>query len=233
MAQPVGVITLPIVLGVGRVNCYLLHAGRGFVLIDTGPPMARRALERKLAGLGCAPGQLNLIVLTHGDFDHTGNAAHLRETLGSRIAMHPDDARAGEDGDMFAGREKSSRLLGAAVPKLIGFGTSERFTPDVLLEDGRSLAGYGLDATVRSIPGHSRGSLGILTADGHLFCGDLLDNTRKPAMTSLIDDRQAAERSVALLGTLQIRMVFPGHGKPFSMHEFVASGSPLKPVGGV
>jgi glyoxylase-like metal-dependent hydrolase (beta-lactamase superfamily II) len=215
MPQPVGAITLSIVLGVGRVNCYLLRAGRGYVLIDTGPPRARRALDRKLAGLGCAPGQLSLIVLTHGDFDHTGNAAYLRSTFGGRIAMHADDARAGEDGDMFAGRDTSSRALGAAIPRIIGFGASERFTPDVLLEDGGSLADYGLDAAVVRIPGHSRGSIGILTADGHFFCGDFLDNTRKPALTSLIDDREAAERSVAELKTLPIRMVFPGHGKPF------------------
>jgi glyoxylase-like metal-dependent hydrolase (beta-lactamase superfamily II) len=204
---------------VGRVNCYLLHAGPGFVLIDTGSPRARRALDKKLAGLGCAPGQLSLIVLTHGDLDHTGSAAYLRDAFGSRIAMHPDDARAGEDGDMFAGREKSSCILGAAVPRLIGFGEPEHFTPDVLLGDGDTLSGYGLDATVLRILGHSQGSLGILTADGHLFCGDLLDSTRRPALTSLIDDRDAAERSVAKLGTLPISMVFPGHGKPFPMER--------------
>lgn len=135
--------------------------------------------------------------------------------------MHADDARAGEDGDMFAGRGKSSRSLGAAIPRLIGFGAAERFTPDVLLEDGRSLADYGLAATVVRIPGHSRGSLGILTTDGHFFCGDLLDNTRRPALTSLIDDREAAERSVAKLRTLPIHMVFPGHGEPFSMDRLV------------
>jgi hydroxyacylglutathione hydrolase len=217
MSQPVGAITLPIALCAGRVNCYLLHAGPGFVLIDTGSPGARRALERKLAGLGCAPGQLRLIVLTHGDFDHVGNAAYLRSTFGGKIAMASDDARAGEDGDMFAGRDKSSRILGAAIPRLIGFGASERFTPDVLLEDGSSLADDGLDAAVVRIPGHSRGSIGILTADGHFFCGDLLDNVRRPALTSLIDDREAAERSVAKLSTLSIEMVFPGHGKPFPM----------------
>ena len=217
MSQPVGVITLPLLIGMGSVNCYLLHAGRGFVLIDTGPPSARSRLDQKLAILGCVPGQLSLIVLTHGDFDHSGNAAYLRDAFGSRIAMHPDDAQAGEDGDMFAGRKRSNRIIGAAVPRLIGFGSPERFSPDVLLGDGDTLSGYGLDATVACIPGHSRGSMGVLTADGHFFCGDLLDNTRKPGLTSLIDDRAAADRSVATLKTLEIGMVFPGHGKPFPM----------------
>ena len=215
MSQPVGVITLPLLIGVGSVNCYLLHVGRGFVLVDTGPPRARSRLDQKLAILGCVPGQLGLIVLTHGDFDHTGNAAYLREAYGSKIAMHAGEARAGEDGDTFAGRGKSHRILGAAVPRLIGFGKPERFTPDVFLEDGLSLSDHGLDARVLCIPGHSQGSIGVLTADGHFFCGDLLDNTRKPGLTSLIDDRAAADRSVAMLESLEIGMVFPGHGKPF------------------
>jgi uncharacterized protein YdhG (YjbR/CyaY superfamily) len=42
-----------------------------------------------------------------------------------------------------------------------------------------------------------------------------MQDTRKPALTSLIDDREAEERSVAELKTLPIRMVFPRHGKPF------------------
>jgi glyoxylase-like metal-dependent hydrolase (beta-lactamase superfamily II) len=217
MPQPVGAISLTILAGVGRVNCYLLHAGRGFVLIDTGPPRARRALGEKLSRLGCEPGLLSLIVVTHGDFDHTGNAAYLRATFGGEIAMHAGDARAATEGDMFAGREKSGRVLGAVVPRITGFGTSERFTPDILLGDGDPLADHGIDATVVHIPGHSRGSIGILTADGHFFCGDLLDNTRKPALTSLIDDREAAEQSVARLRMLPIGMVFPGHGKPFPL----------------
>ncbi|RLI67201.1 hypothetical protein DRO91_10540, partial [Candidatus Heimdallarchaeota archaeon] len=31
-------------------------------------------LERELEKAGCKPGDLKLVVLTHGDFDHTGNA---------------------------------------------------------------------------------------------------------------------------------------------------------------
>ena len=35
---------------------------------------------------------LRLIVLTHGDYDHAGNAAYLREKYGSKVAMHRDDS---------------------------------------------------------------------------------------------------------------------------------------------
>ena len=222
LSRLINTITLPLPLGMGSVNCYLLEAGDGYVLIDTGAPNARDALTRELRGLGCRPGALHLTVLTHGDFDHTGNAVAVRHAFGGRIAMHPADARMAESGDMFANRKKGNVVLRALVPKLIGFGKSEQFVPDALLEDGSSLSAYGLEAMVISIPGHSQGSIGVLTAGGDFFCGDLFDNTKKPGFTSLIDDREAANQSAGKLATLKIGTVYPGHGKSFSMSELSA-----------
>jgi len=219
MPQAINVITLPLPLGIGSVNSYLLQAGNGYLLVDTGAPKARRMLRSELEGAGCRVGSLRLTVLTHGDFDHTGNAAYMRTTFGGKIAMHADDARMAEVGDMFVNRKRSNFILRVAIPRLIGFGKSEQFTPDVLLEDGSSLSEYGLEATVIWLPGHSKGSVGILTADGHFFCGDLFDNIRKPALGSIMDDHGAANWSAARLGTLKIGPVYPGHGKPFSMGQ--------------
>jgi glyoxylase-like metal-dependent hydrolase (beta-lactamase superfamily II) len=40
------------------------------------------------------------------------------------------------------------------------------FSPDVILEDGDALAQYGFDAAVLHLPGHSKGSIGILMPGG-------------------------------------------------------------------
>jgi glyoxylase-like metal-dependent hydrolase (beta-lactamase superfamily II) len=106
------------------------------------------------------------------------------------------------------------------VPLLTGFGKSQRFLPDVLVSDGDDLTGYGLDAQVISIPGHSLGSIAILTASADLFCGDLLENTKEPALGSLSDDMPAAKASLEKLTGLKIGMVYPGHGQPFPMSQF-------------
>jgi hydroxyacylglutathione hydrolase len=223
MGPDIRIFSLPLPLRMGRVNSYLIRTAAGHVLIDTGPSNARREMRRQLEGAGCVPGSLKLVVLTHGDFDHIGNAAHLRSAFGARIAMHPDDSGMAERGDMFVNRRKPNILIGTLLPIFTGFGTSERFTPDVLLEDGCDLSQHGLEARVIYLPGHSKGSIGILAASGELFCGDLFENTRGPVLNSLMDDPTAAKDSVAKLETLKIGTVYPGHGQPFAM-ELLTKG---------
>jgi glyoxylase-like metal-dependent hydrolase (beta-lactamase superfamily II) len=215
-------ITLALPYRLGHVNCYLIKTSAGFILIDTGSSNQRAVLEQELHTAGCRPGDLKLIVLTHGDFDHTGNAAYLRQKFGAKLAMHPADFGMIERGDMFWNREKGSPILKAIAPLLFRFGQSNRVTPDLVVDEGYDLSGYGWDAKVVSIPGHSRGSIGLLTADGDLFVGDLLDNTRQPALNSIMDDQAAAQASLEKLKRLKIKTVYPGHGAPFAMERYQA-----------
>jgi hydroxyacylglutathione hydrolase len=207
----------------GSVNCYLVDNQSGFLLIDTGGANRQAELERGLESAGCRPGALKLIVLTHGDFDHSGNAAYLRQKFGARIAMHACDAGMLERGDMSWNRKKGRFLLGKVVPILFKFGKSERCKPDIYLRNGDALTEFGFDARVIALPGHSSGSIGILAAAGGsspgsdqaLFCGDLLDNTRRPVLNSIMDDLEAANASLQILKSLAIHTIYPGHGQPF------------------
>jgi hydroxyacylglutathione hydrolase len=209
-------ITLSMPLGMGKVNCYLVETSTGHLLIDTGIPAARKELLEKLENNGCTPESLKLVILTHGDFDHTGNAAHLRASCGAKLAMHRDDSGMAERADMFVNRNRSNRIIKLLMPILSGFGKSERFTPDVLLEDGTDLNEYGLDARIITLPGHSKGSIGILTTQGELICGDFLVSTKGPRLNSLMDDQAAAKVSMEKLAGMNISTIYPGHGQPFS-----------------
>ncbi len=221
MSPEIHTIRLLLPYRLGSVNCYLVETGAGFVLIDTGSSNIRANLEKELEAAGCTPGKLKLILITHGDFDHTGNAAYLRAKFGVKIAMHADDYGMVERGDMFWNRKKGNFLIKIVAPILVGFGKSDRFTPDIALEDGCDLSEYGFAAKVLSIPGHSRGSIGILTASGDLFCGDLLDGTNEPVLSSIMDDLATAHASVEKLRRLEIKTVYPGHGMPFPMEHFI------------
>jgi glyoxylase-like metal-dependent hydrolase (beta-lactamase superfamily II) len=213
------IITLPLPLRTGNVNCYLIEVGGHHVLVDTGGSNARKQFMQRLQSAGCTRDSLELVVLTHGDFDHIGNAAYIRSALGARLAMHPGDLGMAERGDMFSNRKKPSLILRALLPLFSPFGEAQRFTPDLLLQDGLDLSSYGFPATVVHLPGHSLGSAGLLTADGDLLCGDLLGSTKGPALNSLMDDPRTAAESLARLRALKIVRVYPGHGPPFTMEE--------------
>jgi len=203
------------------VNCHLVTTDTGFILIDTGFSSKRGSLEKELESAGCQPGNLKLIVLTHGDFDHCGNAAYLRKKFGTKIAMHYDDSGMVERGDMFWNRKKANILIRTMLYLFFRLSKADRFKPDLYIEDGFDLSEYGFGAKVLHIPGHSKGSIGILTAGGNLFCGDLLKNRDKPVLNSMIDNSAAANASVEKLKSLEINTVYPGHGKPFPMDMFI------------
>ena len=222
MTQEITTINLSLPLKMGSVNSYLIKTRSGFILIDTGSPNQQTEIERELDHAGCQPGNLKLIVLTHGDFDHSGNAAYLRKKFGAKIAMHVEDLGMVDQGDMFGNRQKGNNIITRTlIPLLFGFGKSRRFTPDFYLDEGANLPEYGLEAEVLYLPGHSNGSIGILTAAGDLFCGDLLESTKQPMLNSIMDDTVAANDSVGKIKSLEINTVYPGHGEPFAMELFI------------
>jgi glyoxylase-like metal-dependent hydrolase (beta-lactamase superfamily II) len=220
MTQQITPIRLPLPLNISQVNSYLVRTDPGFYLVDTGMTNARIRLETSLEHLYCHPGDLKLILLTHGDFDHTGNAAYLRAKFATKIAMHKDDAGMLENGDMFWNRKIKNSLLKKVMSLVIRLGDKERCTPDAFLEDGASLADYGWDAQVLNTPGHSSGSICVLTASGDLLCGDLITSSNgKPMLNSMMYDVEAGKASLERLKTLPIQTVYPGHGQPFQWKE--------------
>jgi hydroxyacylglutathione hydrolase len=201
------------------VNCYLVESGDDYFLIDTGYSSERDFIEKHVMSAGCQPGNLKLIIITHGDRDHTGNCAFFRDRYKAKVVMHHGDSGMAEHGDILYNRKGGflRSLIAKVVLYAIRAGGFETFTPDIWVEDVLNLSQYGLEASIIHIPGHSKGSIGVLTAEGNLFCGDLLANRKKPAKGPLLDNMSDFRESVYKLGQLEIKTVYPGHGKPFQM----------------
>lgn len=226
MPPEITTITTPFILHIS-VNCYLVKNGGSFFLIDTATSGQRSAVAAALDRAGCRAGDLKLIVLTHGDFDHCGSAAYLRREFGGLIAMHADDAGMVERGDMLWNRKTPPLPVKALMGLLFRLDEADHFTPNFYIKEGDDFSPYGFDARVIELPGHSKGNIGLLTADGDLFCGDLLGNTGKPAVWSLVDDPAAMRASVEKLDRFDIQTVYPGHGQPFTMAQFRAARTPF------
>ena len=210
-----------------KVNCYLIETEKGFILIDTGFSKSRSKIDAFLSNKGITPEnkKLILILLTHGDFDHTGNAKYLKEKYDSKIAIHNDDIGMVEHGDITWNRNMNIflRILGKLMTVLLGMQLKkeDRFLPDIVLENGQKLDDYGLDAEIITLPGHSKGSVGVLTKDGHFFCGDILENIEQPAQARMVSDSNDMKKSIEKIGSLEFKYVYPGHGRPFEKKLFL------------
>jgi len=215
MAGEIKTITNPI------VNCYLIKTDSGFIMVDAGVSFYRGALKKALKQAGCRPGGLKLVVITHGDYDHTGNCAWLQKNYSAKIAVHKNEVGAVEGGDMLATRKTEQGIglrISQAVFKPLFF---RKCKPDIFLDEGDDLSEYGLEGKVVYMPGHTTGSIGVLTGEGDFFCGDLLTNSGRPEKNRLVDNEAEMDASIEKLKTLGVKTVYPGHGKPFRMEEFI------------
>ncbi|HEY9063060.1 MAG TPA: MBL fold metallo-hydrolase [Pseudobacteroides sp.] len=227
-------------INLGAVNCYLGKQDNVFVLFDTGGFIVtdkvitnrQELLEKELDKAGCNSTNLKLIVLTHGDYDHTANAVFLKEKYQAKIAMHKGDLNLVENPDLddvmksFNFRSLFLRILFKAFRKKIEMANRRilsnfrGFTPDILLNNCDNLSHYGFDAKIIHIPGHTPGSIAIYTASGHLIAGDTLAYIKKPQASPNALNFNALDKSVDLLRELNVNTVYPGHGKPFAMNGY-------------
>ncbi len=209
-------------IDLGFVNAFLIKANDSFFLIDTGIAQQWNRLLSKMQLAGCSPDKLKLVIITHGDADHTGNCARLQQKYQAKIAMHTADSEIVKTGIPL--QHKANTLTGKIMLSLTKMAernsTLMKFQPDILLEDGDRLDQYGLNARVIHTPGHTNGSIAVLTDQGLLFAGDTLSNTRKPGIAPLFQNYQELKNSVEKLKQFDIKMIYPGHGKPFPSSKF-------------
>ncbi len=226
------------------VNSYLLKAGDGFILVDTGGHLImdkeftnrRSLLRQKLEAAGCGENNIKCILLTHGDNDHTCNAAYFRKLYCTKIAMHENDRELVEQPSLpqwmksFRYRSVLFRIVFRILNKKIKTVTQktlddfEPFSPDILLTDGFDLSPYGLSANVLHTPGHTPGSVGILLENGDFISGDTFANIKKPETAANGYDFGLLQESTDRLKKYGVKKVYPGHGKAFMFDELFTAG---------
>ena len=55
-------------------------------------------MKKILSNYSIHPQDIQLIILTHGDFDHVGSARDFKAKTGAKIAIHEEDRRNLEEG---------------------------------------------------------------------------------------------------------------------------------------
>lgn len=132
-------------------NAYLLDGIGGRILFD-----APQGADEHFAGAG-----IDWLVLTHGHFDHTADAAKIQRRHGCRIAYHADTEPMATDASFF---------------RRYGFGLEvEPFHADRILDECATCEIAGETIRILHVPGHCPGSLCFyFPGDGVMIGGDVL-----------------------------------------------------------
>lgn len=178
---------------------------------------------------GVRYGNLQYLLLTHGDNDHVYNAGKVRKKYGGRIGIHREDRHylTNPEAEDYTASNRfrmglfnwGFQLSGGGIRKegQIIAKEMERLQPDFALEDGMELEGFELK--VIHTPGHTEGSCGFLDRQGNYISGDLFINHKNPRVTYIANEFQAMKDSVHKILKLPIRKVCPGHGNSFPIEN--------------
>ena len=200
------------------MNCYLLKGETGTVLVDTCYYKEGKKLYDEVKDEN-----VRLIFLTHCHFDHVGSAQYLSQRLGVPIAMSGLDNRLicrGTD-SILHGHTIWGRIMSSCSQPVLRRATYSRFTPTVELEEGFDLSPYGVAAHAVSLPGHTPGTMGILTDDGReMLVGDAMFDMMRPTGSRLYEDYDEMVRSVDKIKRIDPELIYVGHGKPISRARF-------------
>ena len=192
-------------------NCYLLSGEGGSILIDTcnfrdGPGIYERVKDKNV----------RLILLTHCHFDHVSSAKYLAKRLNVPIAMSEADEYLIGNGtaSILHGDTLFGKFMSHYSQRVLKMATYSVFSPEILLEDGQELSEFGVAARVIALPGHTKGSVGVLTDDGNIIVGDAMFNMVRPTGSRLFEDWETMNRSVDKIRNSGAATIYVGHGRP-------------------
>ena len=179
-------------LGAYQTNCYIIHDENSKTCCVIDPGYEPDKILDKLDSLGLT---LEAILLTHGHFDHVGAVKELAAETGCAVYLHPDDL---------------------ALPPMMTAGALYYTNTYV---EGTSLNLAGLDITVLHTPGHTPGSVCLLT-ETTILSGDTLfagscGRTDLPG-----GDWATITKSLKRLAALEGNFwLLPGHGPSTTLRD--------------
>lgn len=208
-------------------NAYLL-VGRRPILVDTGTAKDTETIRSNLRAHNVEFSDLALIIHTHVHSDHMGSTAEILSEARCPIAYHPADQEIVDRS--HNGQLKGVGLRGKIMSRFFSQTTFDSVNANIQLDDGMSLNDYGADATVIETPGHTAGSISIVTRDGDAIIGDVMMGgymggtflPQRPNFHYFADDVQQTMTSLDNILARSTGKLYVGHGGPLNRDSVAA-----------
>jgi len=185
------------------INPSIIETDTGIILVDAGMPGMEQDIEASLNQAGYELSDIEILLLTHQDIDHTGAAAAIIEASGAQVLIHQAGA------SYVDGRKRPIKLGNRDI----------KWTPfpiDRELSDGARLPFRGGELEIIHTPGHTPGHISIYDEHNRaLLAGDALvaaDGELYGPREEVTPDMDQAIASVNKLGDYAIERVLCYHG---------------------
>jgi len=154
-----GINIYPIPLGFD--HCYIIQ-DKGTIMIDGGAPKQAKEFAKAMEKISIKPQDIQLMIMTHGHWDHIASAKEIKEITGATIAMHQREKDWLEKSlkPMPPGVTTWGHILAKIITMFLPLIHIPEADVDVVLGDEEfSLEEYGIPGKVIYTPGHSSGSV--------------------------------------------------------------------------
>ena len=150
---------------------YLIKTDNGYIQFEAGMKQNLKKYLKMLKKLEIDPKEIKLIVVNHAHFDHVSVLKTLKDITNAQILVHENDVEYLRKGISAELKTLSlySKLFMSTVPK--SWKVYEPVEPDIIIKDEYSLQEFGIDAKVIHTPGHTSGTISIITKAGNAFVG--------------------------------------------------------------
>jgi glyoxylase-like metal-dependent hydrolase (beta-lactamase superfamily II) len=229
-------ITLRLPYRLRHVNAYLLAYGKDLTLFDTGlnSPGAFATLEEDLKTIGFTPDRIAHVYLTHIHADHASLAGMLQKRSGAQVHLSPAafeeyehyrkaDPAVNQLRKFYARQGMPDRHLNLVIDEFESIRSIiSDFQAADFLQNHESRTFGDRPFQVLFTPGHSFGHVCFFfPREGFLLAGDHVLPYIAPILSPNIFDEhfrplKAYLESFALLETLPVSTVLPGHGSYFT-----------------
>ncbi len=197
-------------VGASEVTSFAIDTGRGLIVLDAGFVETAPQIERNLATLGYALGDVKVLLNSQAHLDHAGGLSALKRATGAQLVASEGDAP-----ELASGGRND-----------FAFGDTLTFPPiraDRIVRDGEKLTLGPVTLTANVTAGHTRGCTtwaGRIDGKDVVFvCSTsspgyrLVDNARYPR---IVDDYRA---TFARLRSLPCDIFLGSHGSFFGLAE--------------
>lgn len=220
--------------GYVQSGVYLIRGQGENILIDTGnwttPEYDNGMGAFLIDKLDAEKNDLKYILITHFHYDHTGNAAVLKERYGAKLVAHPDDKPIIEDPMLVTRAENLRRFgttpdevladfnlkpgesLGLSDPEIVRRHWNRPVEVDVTVDDGDILEVGGLKLEILHLPGHCPGQIGVWNPhSGSLYSADIM-HFPTPLGPYPIGNAKAHRQSIERCIAIAPQLILEGHG---------------------